>query len=1321
MGLPLIRAIAQRFRTSSLLIAQLSLAIAVAGFARDEVAFAAPPEKSAIAVSSLDAAKFATPPMEYRPIDCWWWDAGQLTREKLQWQLEDMHAKGSGGTWLYPRFGAKQPMSAEPGFWTDGWWEFMAFALAGHERLGMVQWANDWVGRLDKAYFQNQLRGERDKNPKLTGRRLVSYRQRTTGAEPVTLRVPEQETILTAAAYKLGEQQEDVVDGDSRIDLLESVQGHELKWESPNPDWLVVIVASQPHDLNYLGPDVVRRWIEIFFDKYQEKVGKFLGKSLSAYGPDERSVLNGNILYADSLRERFQRDKGFDPLPDLPALFIDLGPRTDKIRCAYYDVMGALLEENLYEPIPRWLHEHGMQHVTIATWGRRNILGQTSNYGDFFRLMRHFDVTGNEDSKESEGMPGGVGAFIDSKFSSSVAHLNGKPRVAVCAYWGTGWGFTQEQNIARTNVNYALGMNLFNTHGVLYSFLGARNEFVPPEVHFYQPYWQTWRTFSDYVSRLSYALSQGAHRADVALLYPMSTVHAHWRDGSKFGPPAEVAQNTMFALAETIYAGGIDFDFVDERGLVDGKAAHGTMNLAALEFPVVLLPTMTTIRLDALTRLREFVASGGTLIAFRSLPTASVENGRDDPQVRQLWQDLLGDYEAGGQSTVERKHQSGGHAILVRSNEAGVVAAIRAAIKPDVTFSEPEVVHTHQQVGDQHVFFFVNKRAEKRAIALELRVRGIPEIWDANTGKSRPLHRFELRDDGTRLRLAMEPYEGVLVVVRASKDQTNKGLNDAKPSTDQSPQVTADNLASIDAIRAQGDGFDVLGSAAGPSELSVKLAVGGRAFVGRAAAPESPTPIALDGLWNAEYRPTMQNRWGDFRYPASDTFIGPEAPRVKYHAESLSGEKRPEWQVADFNDRDWKLVSNTVGPYWQMLGPFEVAYDTPALRQKLVDGSPDTKPIDVGGQPATWSTYKYSWKWGVERVDTQSTSDGLGPVSPDIFVFDAARGGKPAVRYLTTRVFAPHETKTFLHFGGASDRTPRQAWVNGTEVVNVEGAKTQAIVPVTLKEGWNRVALRFVQPSAKRLSTFAVFYPAAQSPDQPRFMPLSRWYESSKALTFDCQPADATSFGWYRFLAPPGTRSAKLNLVADAVEAWIDGQPASVVDGVLKLPEGSSKAANVALRVKHKPGYYEGAAFTDPIAFDCGRGQIPSGDWSQFGLANYSGGVTYIKSVLLTKEQLAHRVVLDLGDARTSAEVTVNGKSLGVRLGRPYTFDLREALKPGDNEIRVQVLNTLANYMDAQPTKWVYKGQTESGLLGPVTLRFVTQAKVYCAPEAAAK
>ena len=69
----------------------------------------------------------------------------------------------------------------------------------------------------------------------------------------------------------------------------------------------------------------------------------------------------------------------------------------------------------------------------------------------------------------------------------------------VDCYWLSGWGVTQEQNVAWTNENYAYGMTCYNRHGVNYTLMGGWKEWVPPAVYFYKPYWNHWKVFSDYI------------------------------------------------------------------------------------------------------------------------------------------------------------------------------------------------------------------------------------------------------------------------------------------------------------------------------------------------------------------------------------------------------------------------------------------------------------------------------------------------------------------------------------------------------------------------------------------------------------------------------------------------------------------------------------------------------------------------------------------------------------------------------------------------------------------------------------------------------
>src|SRR6266567_3477185 len=128
-------------------------------------------------------------------------------------------------------------------------------------------------------------------------------------------------------------------------------------------------------------------------------------------------------------------------------------------------------------------------------------------------------------------------------------------------------------------------------------------------------------------------------------------------------------------------------------------------------------------------------------------------------------------------------------------------------------------------------------------------------------------------------------------------------------------------------------------------------------------------------------------------------------------------------------------------------------------------------------------------------------------------------------------------------------------------------------------------------------------------------------------------------------------------------------------------------------------------------------------DWkdnTDEGIKYFSGTAAYTKSIDVPAAWLkpgAH-VWIDLGSMKNLAEVSVNGKSLGVIWKQPYRVDATSALKPGANSLEVKVTNGWANRIigDRQPnvTKTYtftspkfYKASSPlwaSGLLGPVQL-----------------
>jgi hypothetical protein len=126
------------------------------------------------------------------------------------------------------------------------------------------------------------------------------------------------------------------------------------------------------------------------------------------------------------------------------------------------------------------------------------------------------------------------------------------------------------------------------------------------------------------------------------------------------------------------------------------------------------------------------------------------------------------------------------------------------------------------------------------------------------------------------------------------------------------------------------------------------------------------------------------------------------------------------------------------------------------------------------------------------------------------------------------------------------------------------------------------------------------------------------------------------------------------------------------------------------------------------------------------GVKYYSGTASYHKTIDVPAGWMksAQRLMLDLGDVRELAEVSVNGRSLGIVWHPPYRIDVTSALKPGANALEVKVTNLWVNRLigDQQPdaTKYTftvapaYKADAPlrpSGLLGPVTIAQVNVAQ----------
>jgi hypothetical protein len=194
-------------------------------------------------------------------------------------------------------------------------------------------------------------------------------------------------------------------------------------------------------------------------------------------------------------------------------------------------------------------------------------------------------------------------------------------------------------------------------------------------------------------------------------------------------------------------------------------------------------------------------------------------------------------------------------------------------------------------------------------------------------------------------------------------------------------------------------------------------------------------------------------------------------------------------------------------------------------------------------------------------------------------------------------------------------------------------------------------------------------------------------------------PPPARGFRWYRAMIPPGTIALKMPKTRAPVTVYVAGQPQSVENGLVRFPKLDATKNNLlALKVANQE------EIGDYLQLVSGPVRYGLGCWTPTALANYSGAASYEKDFSLPPEHRGKRLLLDLGEVGVTAEVWVNGERIGERAWKPFRLDITDAVRPGDNRLKIVVRNTEANARAVESHRPLLKNIKLNGLHGPVRI-----------------
>jgi len=445
--------------------------------------------------------------------------------------------------------------------------------------------------------------------------------------------------------------------------------------------------------------------------------------------------------------EEFQRRRGYDLTPDLPALAGDTGEKTAAIRHDWGRTLTELVNERYLTPVREWARRHGT----------------------LFRSQSYGTPPVNLSSQALADLPEGEGsrwrAFSTTRWASSANHLYDRPVTSSETFtWLHSPVFraTPLDMKAEADLHFLQGVNQIICHGWPYSPPQA----AEPGWHFYaaavfsehNPWWLVMPDITVSLQRISFLLRQGKPVNDVALYLPTDDAYAHFTLGN-VSVNGQMGTLLDPQIVPQILDAGYNFDLID-----DGAITHG-----GIPYPVLILPGVERIPLATYRKIEEYVRKGGIAIATRRTPSLApglVEAQTDTSAIRDLSRALFEAPAAKGKLVP---------------GEARLGEALRAALAPDLT-KAPEVGFVHRKLAFADVYFLANTSNQPVHGAAEFRIQGAQAAWwNPFNGK------VEKADGGNRIDLNLAPYESRVIVF--SKDQV------AAPRPPTGPAVPAIDIS----------------------------------------------------------------------------------------------------------------------------------------------------------------------------------------------------------------------------------------------------------------------------------------------------------------------------------------------------------------------------------------------------------------------------------------------------------------------------------------------------------------------------------------------
>lgn len=682
---------------------------------------------------------FLSPPNSSRPGAFWCWLNGDVTKESITNDLEEMKDKGMARAEIWDveaRNNTNGAFGIGPAFLGDVSVELIKHALSEGKRLDM---------RIGMIASSGWNAGGSWVEPDWAAKALYSSETKITGGQAFSgvLNFPElpegcplhqdgnpiysREVAVIAIPDHPDKKIKDL---DDLVMLNEEFDGKTLTWEVPEGNWTVLrfVCSNTGQHLIVPSPNSDGLFID-FFDPNATK--RHLRHILSRLGITKENAKDAGLAYlefdsmeldeatawTDAMDSIFKAHHNYNILPLLPVFNgWELPEGNDKFLYDFTKTISDQLILSHYQTGRDFLAEYGIDLVGEAggpgppVWASCPVdalkaLGSVSiPRGEFWvQMARHIFLV---------------------KEVASASHIYGLGPVDAESF--TTWRrWKDAPHALKKNLDRAFceGLNSVTIH----TFANTRPEFGFPgrayhagiDINPTATWWEQSKPFMDYTSRCSYLLAQGKFVGDVAYYYG---------DGApKFFPTLQ--GDSLRPMIADLNA-GYDFDVVNTDVILNRMdAKDGKLVMPdGLNYNLLVLPNIEDIPESVIQKVEKLIAAGVNVL---------VQN----PE-------------------IAKKFKGG---ILTNNTIDEGLAEL--SIAKDFARDENKLDFIHRRLDGIDLYFVSNKTNGPIAETVEFRTTNKQvEFWDPVSSKQFSIAGAQIMDGITKAKLKLPAYGSAFIV-----------------------------------------------------------------------------------------------------------------------------------------------------------------------------------------------------------------------------------------------------------------------------------------------------------------------------------------------------------------------------------------------------------------------------------------------------------------------------------------------------------------------------------------------------------------------------